>query len=159
MNGIAEQRVGGGRRTWPVWAGAAALLALPAVAMLFTEEVDWGPLDFAVMGVLLALVCGAWELAVRMSGDWAYRAGFALAVIAGFLLTWVNLAVGVIGDEGEPVNLVFFAVLALGVVAACVAAFRPAGMARAMALTAAAQGAVALYALTLEAWRVAAASR
>ena len=41
-----------------MWGTAAFLLLLPAVAMQFTSEVDWGPGDFMVMGVMLLTACG-----------------------------------------------------------------------------------------------------
>src|SRR5689334_22388920 len=31
----------------------AAILAIPLIAMQFTSDVDWGPLDFTIIGVLL----------------------------------------------------------------------------------------------------------
>lgn len=136
----------GSRWSWLVWAGAGALLLTPLVAMQFTDEVNWTVGDFAVMGALLALVCGAWELALRLSGRATYRIAFALAVITAFLLVWVNLAVGVIGDEGEPINLAFFGVVALGVLGALLARGRARGLAwttAAMALAMAGMAALA----------------
>lgn len=138
-----------GRNRWRllIWGGAAALLALPAIAMRFTSEVDWGAEDFIVMGALLALACGAYELVTRISGSTAYRAGAAIAIVTGFLTVWVNLAVGMIGDEGNPANLLFGAVILVALAGAILARFRPRGMARAMQAAAAAQGAMAVYAL------------
>lgn len=137
------------RNRWSllVWGGAAALLALPAVAMRFTRQVDWGPEDFIVMGALLALACGAYEGATRLSGNTAYRAGAAVAILTCFLTVWVNLAVGMIGDEGNPANLLFGGVILVAVVGAMLARFRPRGVARALQAAAAAQGAMAVYAL------------
>lgn len=140
-------RGGGSRWSWLVWAGAAALLLTPLVAMQFTEEVDWTVTDFAVMGALLALVCGAWELALRMSRRITYRVAFGLTVVTAFLLVWANLAVGVIGDEGEPANLVFFGVVALGMVGAVFAGGRAAGLAWTVAAMALAQAAMAVFAI------------
>ena len=80
---------------WLMWGGAVALLALPAVAMQFTAEVDWGPEDFLVFGTMLLVACVACELAVRLI---ASRAGRLLAVAAiglAFLLVWAELAVGI----------------------------------------------------------------
>jgi hypothetical protein len=59
----------------------------------------------------------------------------------------VNLAVGMIGDEGNPANLLFGAVILVGVVGTLLAGFRPRGTGRAMQAAAAAQGAMAMYAL------------
>ena len=46
---------------WLMWGGLAGLLALPAVAMRFTDEVQWGPEDFLVMGIMFGTV-GAGDL-------------------------------------------------------------------------------------------------
>lgn len=131
----------GGGRWWRLapWGGAAALLLTPLVAMRFNEEVVWTGSDFLVVGLMLALACGAFELAARMRGDWAYRAGAGLAIVTAVLLIWVNIAVGYIGDEGDPINLLFAGVLAVAVVGGLVARWRPDGLARALVATAVAQ--------------------
>jgi hypothetical protein len=124
-----------------VWGGAAGLLLLPAAAMRLLPDagVDWSGMDFAVMGALLAGACGLYELGARLGRARAYRAGFGLAVLAGFLTVWVNLAVGMLGDEGNPANLLFLGVLAIAALCSALARFKPAGMAKAMFATAAAQ--------------------
>jgi hypothetical protein len=138
----ARVEAGGRRRNrWSamIWGGAAALLALPLVAMQLTREVVWTASDFVVMGAMLAIACGAYELAARSSAGLAWRAGAAVAILAGFLTFWVNLAVGMIGDEGNPFNLVFAGVILLALAGAFLARFRPEGMARAMLAAAVAQ--------------------
>jgi hypothetical protein len=127
-----------------VWGGAAALLLAPAVAMRLTDEMAWDPADFILVGIMLAAACGAWELAMRKSRSWAYSAGAVVAVGTAFLLFLVNGAVGFIGNENDPVNLVFFGVLTLAFGGAIIVHFRPEGMARAMAVTAGAQVAAAV---------------
>jgi len=122
-----------------MWGTAAFLLLLPAAAMQFTADVRWTGFDFAVMGAMLAVACGAVELGARLSGHLAYRAGVVLAVGAGFLLTWSNLAVGVVGNEGNPANLMFFGVVALAAVGSIIARGRAKGMSIAMAAAALAQ--------------------
>lgn len=132
-----------------VWGAAGGLLLLPLVAMQFTREVDWDGRDFAVMAVLLGLACGTFELALRLSDSPAYRAGFGIAAVGGFLLVWVNLAVGMIGSEQNPYNLWFGAVLATGLVGALLARFRAAGMVRVLLATALVQAAVSGVALAI----------
>lgn len=130
-----------------MWGGAAALLLLPLIAMRFTDEVNWSPFDFLVFGAMLTVACGACELAVRLSrGNRLYRVGAFLAVATGFLLVWVNLAVGFIGGERNPANLMYGGVLGIGLLGACIARFRPRGMAMAMLATAVAQLAVGVIA-------------
>ncbi|MEN0074381.1 MAG: hypothetical protein AAGC69_08360 [Paracraurococcus sp.] len=139
----------GPRRRWRAvtWGGAAALLLTLLLAMRCTEEVRWTGSDFAAFGLLLALPLGALELAMRRTENASYRAAMALALGAAVLMTWANLAVGIVGSEGNPLNLAFFAVLAIGFLGACIARFRPRGMARALAAMGLAQALVALAAL------------
>ena len=63
-----------------MWAAAAALLSIPAIAMQFTSEVDWSGSDFIVMGIMLGTAFGTFDLASRMSGSIPYRAGAGVAV-------------------------------------------------------------------------------
>ena len=129
-----------------IWGTAAFLLLLPAIAMQFTREVQWDAADFIAIGLLLLAACGAYELGARMSGNRAYRLAFGIAIVAGFLLVWINLAVGVIGPEDNPANALFGGVLAVGALGALMAQFRAAGMSRALFVTAFAQLGVAIYA-------------
>jgi len=70
-------------------------------------------------------------------------------VAAGFLLIWMNAAVGIIGgaNEGLANSLYVGGVLAVGFIGALLARFRPRGMARALFATAFAQALVAAIAL------------
>lgn len=109
---------------------------------------SWDALDFAVAAALLTGVAGTLWLASRITDNRAYRTGIGVALLGAFLLVWVNGAVGIIGSANNDANLMFFGVLAVGVISAVLAAFQPWGMARAMLATAAAQVAVAVIAVT-----------
>lgn len=144
---MASEAENGGARRWSGWriAGwsvAALLLLLPLLAMQFTDQVKWTGSDFVFAAVLIGGVGAAFELTVRRSRNYAYRAGAGFALAATFLTIWVNGAVGMIGSEGNPYNLLFGGVPAIALVGAIVARFGPAGMARAMAAAAIAQLAV-----------------
>jgi hypothetical protein len=152
---MAKEAESTGGRRWSIWRIAgwtipALLLLLPLVAMRFTTEVNWTASDFVVAAVLFGSVGLAFELIVHRSASLAYRAGAALAVVAAFLTIWVNGAVGMIGSEGNPYNLLFGGVLILALAGALVARFRPAGMARAMVAAAVAQTAVAAFGLSAD---------
>ena len=118
---------------WLMWGGIAGLLALPAVAMRFTDEVQWGPEDFLVMGIMLGTVGAGMEIAVRMSRNFAYRTAFALSLAAGFLLLWISLAVGIIGSEDDAANGPYAFVLLIAVLGTLASLFRARGMAWTMA--------------------------
>lgn len=137
------------------WGAAAALLAVPFVAMQFTRDVNWSASDFIAMGALIAIVGGLFELAVRSSRSRIYRAAFALALLGAFLVVWANLAVGIVGSDDNPANLWFFAALFVGVAGAALARLRAKGMAIAMLATALSLGlafAIAVIGPTDEPW-------
>jgi hypothetical protein len=150
---VAKTGNGGNRRIGPWriigWGGAAALLLTPLVAMQFSSEVDWSLSDFVVMGAMMLAVGIPLELAARFSGNVAYRLGAAVALITGFLLVWVNLAVGIIGSEDNPLNLMFLGVVAVTALGAFVVRGRPQGLAVTMLVAAAVQGTIALATLAL----------
>jgi len=123
------------------------ILLLPLLAMQITDEVAWDPADFIVAGVLLFGAGLAYELVARKGGTLAYRAAVGVAVATALLLVWMNLAVGIIGNEGNPADLMYAGVLAVGLIGALLARFRPDGMARALLATALAQMVVAMIAL------------
>lgn len=90
-----------------------------------------------------------------MRGTTAYRAAVGVAVGAALLLMWLSLGVGVIGRDGDPANVMYFVVVAGGVLGALVARFRPRGMVRVLLGMALAQilvGVVALVAGLGEPW-------
>ena len=103
--------------------------------------------DFGIAGVLLFGAGLVYQLAKGKVGQIAHRAAFGLALVAALLLVWANGAVGLIGDEGNPTNLMYIAVLAVGIVGAIIARFQPRGMARSLFATAIAQALVAVIAL------------
>ena len=114
-----------------LWGGAGVLLLIPLAAMNFAPALgfNWTLSDFLFAALLIGGVGLAFELALRISPSWYYRGGAALGLAAGFFLTWANGAVGYIGSEDNPYNLVFFAVVALAFAGALVSAFKARGMA------------------------------
>jgi hypothetical protein len=137
----------GNRLRTVVWGTAGFVLLLPLVAMQFTTEVDWDFADFAVFGAMLLVVCGIYELATRLTGNKAYRLAVGIALAGAFILTWVNLAVGIIGNEGNPANLMFFAIPMVGLAGALIVRFESRGMALSLLATALAQALVSVIAL------------
>lgn len=77
--------------------GAGIVLMIPLIAMLFTDEVDWGLGDFVVIGSLLIGTGLMYELiASKVSPK--YRVLVAVVLLAALLLTWAELAVGIFGS-------------------------------------------------------------
>ncbi|HEX5040116.1 MAG TPA: hypothetical protein VFW95_08285 [Candidatus Limnocylindria bacterium] len=126
----------------------AAILAIPAVAMaLQLAGVAWGPMDFAILGVLVLGAGLLYEYASMKAGSSAQRIAVGIAVVAGLGLIWVNLAVGMIGDEGNPANLMYLFVIFTALIGASVSRFQPREASTWMFATAGVQAAVAIIAL------------
>lgn len=79
-----------------LWGGIAAVLAVPAVAMQFSREVNWGSEDFLAAAVLLGLTGLALELAAMARLGRFAKQVIAAAVIVAMLAIWAQLAVGII---------------------------------------------------------------
>jgi hypothetical protein len=141
---------------WGRWVVVtAAVLAVPALAMAFnigvpdpgqgTEGVNWGPLDFATMSVLILGAGLLYEYASSRGRTVAHRAATGIAVLAGLGLIWVNLAVGMM--DVEPGNLMYVLVLFVALVGAAIGRFEPHEASIAMFATAGAHAVVAVIAL------------
>ena len=141
---------------WGRWVlVTAAVLAVPALAMAFnigvpdpgqgTEGVNWGPMDFATMGVLILGSGLLFEYASSRGGSVAHKAAVGIAVLAGLGLIWVNLAVGMMDVENG--NLMYVLVLFVALVGAAIGRFEPREASIAMFATAGAHVIVAAIAL------------
>ncbi len=129
------------------WTIAALVLLLPLVAMQFTDDVKWDATDFAFAGALIVGTGVIFELAARRTNNNAYRGAVGVALAAALILIWINAAVGIIGSEDNPANLMYGGVLAVAIIGAVIARFKPAGMARTLFVTALAQTLVGVIAL------------
>ena len=100
-------------------------------------------------GVVLAvLFIGIFMvLKAKQPDNTPYKAAVGLALMSAFLLFWVNGAVGIIGTAEDDINMMYNGVLAIGLVSAIVARFRPDGMTGALFVTASAQALTAVIAL------------
>lgn len=138
------------KRLIGIMLAAAFILLLLMLADAVFDEMVWDPIDFAFAGALLLGNGLVYELAARKTSHFAYRAAVVVALGAVFMLIWANAAVGIIGDEGHPANLMYIGVLAVGFIGAITTRFQPQGMARALIATALAQALVAAIALIAE---------
>jgi hypothetical protein len=125
----------------------ALLLLVPLLAMRFTHEVQWTALDFAVAGAMLFGAGLSFALLAKRASNIAFRLAAAIAVAAALMLVWGNLAVGLIGSENDPANLMYAGVIAVEIIGASIARGRPRGMSHALLSTALAQALVAGIAL------------
>lgn len=130
----------------------AILLLVPLLAMQFGSQVHWSLFDFLTAGALIFGTGLAFELIIRRRGNLAYRLAVGVALGAAFLLIWISIAVGIIGSENNPANLMYAGVLGVGIIGAVIARLKPGGMARTMFAVAAAQLLVGALALLMAGW-------
>ncbi len=129
--------------------GAVLILLTLWSVMQFMDQGNWTAFDYVVAALLLGSVCAGLELAMRLSTTWTYRLAAIMTVGGGFLMVWANLAVGIIGNEGNPQNLIFYTVLLIGLAGALYTRFDPKGLKWTLRTMAAAQLAVFLIAASL----------
>lgn len=106
-----------------------ALLLIPLTGNLTVEGWNWKWHEFVFAWVAFTATTLFFRfLATRPMANLAYKAGAALAVLGGFLITWINLAVQIIGDDNPGNGLYLLAILG-GFIGVGVARCRPAGLA------------------------------
>jgi len=106
-----------------------ALLLLPVTGQLTVEGWHWTWHDFLVAWVAFTITTWfARFLMTRRAANLPYKAGAALAVVAGFLITWVTLAAQIIGDD-NPGNGLYLLTILGGFIGVGVVRCRPAGLA------------------------------
>jgi hypothetical protein len=126
---------------------AAFILLMPLLAMQFSDEVTWTASDFAIAWILLFSAGFAYTLVARKMGSVRYRAAIVASIGTGLFLLWSNLAVGLIGSEENPANLMYLGVLSIALIGALLARFQPRGMIITLLATALAQALVTAIAL------------
>lgn len=77
----------------------------------------------------------------------AYALAMGIALVGSLMLIWLSLGVGIIGRDGDPANLMYFGVVAVGIIGAIIVRLQPLGMARTLFAMALAQALVAAIAL------------
>ena len=93
----------------------------------FADEVQWN--EAVAYSVIFLIVGGAYELWQWLkTRSNIYRLAFGVGLFGVFLLGWVSGAVGIIGSEDNPVNLMYWAVPAVGLIGSLLSRFKSYGM-------------------------------
>lgn len=90
------------------------ILLIPFVGNYVSAEFDWTTSDFVFMGILLFGASFTFEMVARLSGNAMFKWAVGIVTVATLLLTWMNLAVGIIGSEDNPINALYFLVIPVG---------------------------------------------
>lgn len=126
-----------------------SILMIPLIAMQFTSEVNWSLSDFIIIGIIMFSIGLIYELIARKSDKTVYRAAFGVALVGVFLLLWVNGAVGIIGSEDHPANLMYGAVLIAGILGSFMSRLKSKGMMITLYVMALVQFFVPIFALII----------
>lgn len=118
------------RKDWIIVAVVpSVLLLLPIVGSLTVEGWNWTWHDFLAAWVIFGLTTLFLRfLVTRAVANFAYKVGAALAVVTGFLVTWVTFAVQIIGED-NPGNGLYLLTILGGFLGVGIARCRPAGLA------------------------------
>ena len=106
---------------------ALGLLMVPLVASRVVEGWNWPAGTFVIVYVLFFGTGMAYALIARKMGSWAYKAGVGVALVTGFALGWSNMVH--VADSENPANLLYYSVLLVGIVGACLARLEARGLA------------------------------
>ena len=109
---------------------ALGLLMVPLIASRLVEGWNWGPGAFVFTYVMFFGTGMAYALIARKVGAWAYKAAVGIALVAGFVLGWSTMVH--MSETENPVNLVYFGVLAVGAAGAALARLEARGMSLAL---------------------------
>ena len=71
------------------------LLLIPLIAMQFTKDVNWSPLDFLIMGTLLLSTGLMFNLILKRVKKTNHRILFYSIIVSLFFIIWGELAVGI----------------------------------------------------------------
>lgn len=123
------------------------LLLIPLIAMQFSQEVDWSVFDFIIAGIMLSGSGLTFVFATHKAINNVYRTAMGVAIGTALFMVWSNLAVGLIGNEDNPINLLFGGVLSVGLIGAAAVRLKAKGMSNVLFLVAVAQVLVAVIAL------------
>jgi predicted membrane channel-forming protein YqfA (hemolysin III family) len=119
------------------------LLLVPLAAMQFTDEVIWTLSDFIFAGVMIFGSGLFYKFVTRQSKNILYKVAIGFGLLTGFFLIWVNLAVGIVGSEDNPANLMYFAVIGVGLIGSFISRFDSEKMEKVMYGMALTQGFIA----------------
>ena len=107
----------------------STLLLIPITGQLTVEGWHWTWHDFLFAWVVFSVTTFFYRfLVTRPMANLAYKAGAGLAVLAGFLITWIDLAVQIIGED-NPGNGLYLLTILGGFLGVAISRFRPAGLA------------------------------
>lgn len=113
---------------------------------LITNKIQWN--ETIVYSIILVLIPSIYELWqwLKIQNKF-YRIAFCIWIFWAFLIIWINGAVGIIGSEDNPANLMYAAVLITWLIGSILSLLKPRGMAYTLFTVSIIQILVPLFAL------------
>lgn len=81
----------------------------------------------------------------------AYKIALGLSIAGVGILLWMSLGIGIIGEDGNPNNRVYFIIPAIGILGALLSRLKPSGLALTLATMALSQAIIAIVAVLRQA--------
>jgi len=73
------------------------LLLIPLIGMAITDEINWSPFDFIIMGSLLIFLSIGINFVINRTKNLKNRVLYIGILVIIFMLIWAELAVGLFG--------------------------------------------------------------
>jgi len=71
------------------------LLCIPLIGMWITDEINWSPFDFIIMGSLLTLLGAGINFVINYTKNSNNKTLYIGILVLIFLLIWAELSVGI----------------------------------------------------------------
>lgn len=71
------------------------LLFIPLIGMSITDEINWSPFDFIIMGFLLTILGAGINFVINYTKNFENRILYIGILVLIFLLIWAELSVGI----------------------------------------------------------------
>ena len=71
------------------------MLFIPLIGMWITDEINWSPLDFIIMGSLLTLLGAGINFVINYTKNSNNKTLYIGILVLIFLLIWTELSVGI----------------------------------------------------------------
>lgn len=112
-------------------------LLLLIISIKSTDKAAWGVLAFTftlIFGTMLS-----YKLIIKKGANTINKAAITITIATILVLFWINGAVGIIGSENNPANLMYFGVIIIVIIGSIISRFKPHKMALTLSMAAFAQ--------------------
>lgn len=136
------------KRRYIVWAIVMTLILTISVVASLTNEVQYN--ETIAYIIMLLVIGGTYELWQWLkTHNTRYRFAFGVGLTGLFFLGWVSGAVGIIGSENNPANLMYWAVPTIGLTGSLLSRFKRSGMVSTLFAMAVVQILIPVFALCI----------